>query len=333
MGTLLPTSAPRYGIADWYGHDLASLTPAQRQNLGRIAVAQAFEDNLDRAPPCPFLANLTPGARCNKAGGVCAIRRYRPDLGGQGLPMVGDRIVTLCPARFLQPLATGASLFQVIGDKMLGVTAPIVVKETPFLRKIGEGDAARAAEHGPKAGRIDWILVDPASLTAPELQWCAVETQSLYFSGTTMQKEFLAYAQAPGPLLYPVGKRRPDYRSSGPKRLLPQLAVKVPVLRNWGKKMVVIVDRYFLDNMNTLADAFPRAKNDVERRDNAEVAWVVVDYDAQLHLMLHAIHYTTLDASRHALNATDPLSKADFTRALKAVIANPARAHKVFTTS
>jgi hypothetical protein len=249
------------------------------------------------------------------------------------LPIPDDRIVTLCPARFLQPLRTGPTLFQVIGDKMLGVTAPIVVKETPFLRKLSEGEAMGAEEHGPKAGRIDWILVDPASLAAQELQWCAVETQSLYFSGATMQGEFIAYAQAPGPVLYPVGKRRPDYRSSGPKRLLPQLAVKVPVLRNWGKKMVVIVDRYFLDNMNTLADAFPRAKNDAERRDNAEVAWVVVDYDAQLRLVLHAILYTTLDASRHALNATEPFSKADFTRELKSVIANPARAHKVFTAS
>ena len=59
-----------------------------------------------------------------------------------------------------------------------------------------------------------------------------------------------------------IGRRRPDYRSSGPKRLSPQLDVKVPVLRNWGKKVVVVIDRFFYDNMNTLADAYPRARND-----------------------------------------------------------------------
>ena len=70
------------------------------------------------------------------------------------------------------------------------------------------------------------------------------------------------HAAAPSPVLYPVGKRRPDYRSSGPKRLSPQLDVKVPVLRNWGKKVVVVIDRYFFDNMNELTDAYAIARND-----------------------------------------------------------------------
>jgi len=171
---------------------------------------------------------------------------------------------------------------------MLDLPRATVVKETPFLRKITEHRQSavetedmelEAKEEAKKAGRIDWIVVDPASVEGGELLWCAIETQALYFSGGKMRAEFDAYANAPSETLYPRGKRRPDYRSSGPKRLWPQLDVKVPVLRNWGKKVVVVVDRYFFESMNRLVDPFPRARTDRERRDNADIAWFVVDYD------------------------------------------------------
>jgi hypothetical protein len=225
---------------------------------------------------------------------------------------------------------------------MLDVSNATIVKETPFLRKINDTQrpaetaqdmAAEAKEEEKNAGRIDWILVNPATLQAGELEWCAVETQALYFSGSKMRPEFDAYAHAPSPILYPTGKRRPDYRSSGPKRLWPQLDVKVPVLRNWGKKVVVVVDRFFYDNMNTLADAFPRAHNDTERRDNADVVWFIVDYDENLRLIASEVIFTTLESSRTALNATEPFSKADFTSNLRKVITDNTRTNKVFKAS
>jgi hypothetical protein len=148
-----------------------------------------------------------------------------------------------------------------------------------------------------------------------------------------MRLEFDAYLKNAETTLYPVAHRRPDYRSSGPKRLSPQLDVKVPVLRNWGKKVVVVIDRFFYDNMNSLADAFPRAKNDKERRDNADVVWFVVDYNDQNQLKESVVIYTTLDSSRRALNATEPLSKSDFTINLKSVISDKSRANKVFKAS
>jgi len=101
--------------------------------------------------------------------------------------------------------------------------------------------------------------------------------------------------------------------------------VKVPVLRNWGKKVVILIDRFFFDNMNVLEDAYPRARNDQERRDNADVVWFVIDYDAELRLAPSKVLFTTLDSSRRAVNATEPLCKADFTRNLKQVISNSSR--------
>jgi hypothetical protein len=337
------TPAPRYGIAEWFGKDITALTAAERQEFGLIAARQDEAGDLSAAPICPFLSTLIPFARCNKASGVCTIRKFVPGEGPSGVPVPDDKIVTVCPSRFLEPLTSdGENLFVWVAGKMLDIANPTVVKETPFLRKVSDTQRPaeiasdmeeEAEEEGRKAGRIDWILVNPATLSAGELDWCAVETQALYFSGARMRPEFDAYAASPSPVLYPVGRRRPDYRSSGPKRLSPQLDVKVPVLRNWGKKVVVVIDRYFYENMNTLADAYPRARNDQERRDNADVVWFIVDYDEQLHLRENAVVFTTLDSSRRALNATEPLSKADFTRNLKAVIDDSSRSNKVFKAS
>ncbi len=235
-----------------------------------------------------------------------------------GVPVPDAKISTLCPIRFLQPINEKKSLLSWVAEKMLDITDKTIVKETPFLRKIVDKPKpvevaadmeAEAEEEGKKAGRIDWILVNPSTLNAGELEWCAVETQALYFSGDEMPLEFAAYAAAPGPVLFPVGKRRPDYRSSGPKRLAPQLDVKVPVLRDWGKKVAVIIDRFFYDSMNRLEDTHPNIRDERARRDDANIIWFIVDYDEQLHLR-------ESDAARHALNATEPLSKADFTRNL-----------------
>jgi hypothetical protein len=260
-----------------------------------------------------------------------------PGADGAGIPVAGDKVVTVCPSLFLQPISDDQSLFHWISEKMLDIENPTVVKETPFLRKVldngnhGAGaEALKEDDDDKKAGRIDWILVNPATMASGELEWCAVETQALYFSGDKMRPEFDAYVAQPSTVLYPVGKRRPDYRSSGPKRLSPQLDVKVPVLRNWGKKVVVVIDRFFYDNMNTLLDAYPRARNDQERRDNSDVVWFVVDFDEEMRLRPSTVVFTTLDSSRRALNATEPLSKADFTQELKAVIGNGSRANKVF---
>jgi len=335
----------RYGIAEWFGHDITKMTPSHRQAIAEIASAQDRHGNLSSAPVCPFLSSLVPGALCNKASGVCSIRKFDSGPGGVGVPIKGDKIVTVCPSRFLQPLKGKGSLFQWISEKMLDVSNPTVVKETPFLRKVLNLEdtfkadnenldrACSQEEKSKKAGRIDWILVNPNTMNYYELEWCAVETQALYFSGSKMRLEFDAYSQMPSQVLFPIGKRRPDYRSSGPKRLSPQLDVKVPVLRNWGKKVVVVVDRFFYENMNALEDAFPRARDDIERRSNSEVTWFVVDFDDELNLSASNIVFTTLESSRRALNATEPLSKEEFTRVLKAVIGDNSRTHKVFKAS
>lgn len=107
----------------------------------------------------------------------------------------------------------------------------------------------------------------------------------------------------------PGGGRRPDFRSSGPKRLMPQLQIKVPSLRRWGKKMVVIIDRPFLDAMAPM--------DTVGHVSNCDIVWVVVDYDEQREygaakLVVDQILYTTLEDSVVGLTAGVPTTLPEF---------------------
>ena len=122
------------------------------------------------------------------------------------------------------------------GETILGSSATDIVNEVGFLERVSS-ETAGTGMRGDDVGRIDKVLVVPGS---KPLAWCALEVQAVYFSGDAMTKEWPSLRQhiAAG-IPFPIGRRRPDYRSSGPKRLMPQLQIKVPSLRRWGKKMAV----------------------------------------------------------------------------------------------
>jgi hypothetical protein len=101
--------------------------------------------------------------------------------------------------------------------------------------------------------------------------------------------------------VFPNGLRRPDYRSSGPKRLMPQLQIKVPTLRRWGKKMAVVVDKSFFSSLGQMTR--------VPHLSNSDIAWFVVDYSTtDGEIMLENTVFTTLESSVEALTAGVPLS-------------------------
>ena len=112
----------------------------------------------------------------------------------------------------------------------------MVAREVPFMRGI---------RTEKPAGKIDLVVARDLN---GELTWYGLEIQAVYFSGQGMQSEFEALLgggreQPP----FPNAVRRPDWRSSSAKRLMPQLQIKVPTLRRWGSKIAVAVDRPFFD--------------------------------------------------------------------------------------
>jgi len=290
----------RFGIGEWYGQSYVQLTKEQRLAYAQV---QALEKKQRPAQACPFR-----GGTCTKTGGVCSLRLYHRDAAsGEVLPAAGDRgmLRATCPNRFLE----GRRIFSWIGDILLEMKEPGVVAEIGFL----EGERVDEDAEGDDVGRIDHVLVHPA---AERMRWCALEIQAVYFSGASMSAEFtmLRHHEAPG-VPFPAGHRRPDYRSSGPKRLMPQLQIKVPSLRRWGKKMAVVVDEGFFGAIGKM--------DEVKDVSNCDIAWFVVRYredGGNAVLEPGFVRLTTLERAVEGLTGGSPVSLETFEARIRAKI-------------
>ncbi len=252
-----PKIRSRYSIGEWYGTGFESLTPSERFNRAKTERdAEAILGEI-----CPFQNN----AKCNKKGGVCSLRQYQQVSDG---PVSGvGPVITTCPQRFLE----ADTIFRWVGETLLQTSEPVVLDEIGFLDRLRPEETEADADEDSKdfIGRIDNVLVHP--LRQP-MDWCALELQAVYFSGKSMANEFKMLSEKETDALpFPAKHRRPDWRSSGPKRLLPQLQTKVPTIRTWGKKMAVVIDEAFFGSLVGLE----REKH----LSNSEIAWFVVGYD------------------------------------------------------
>ena len=274
----------RFGIGEWYGHSYLGLTSDERHAYSETAGPQ----------PCPFRMN---GGPCTKKGGVCSFRLYE-DNGGVAVPASGgdDGLRTLCPRRFEEEM----TIFQWVGQTILGTPTPDIATEVGFLK---------AEDGGAHVGRIDMVLANRESPSAP-LDWCALEIQAVYFSGRGMDAEFrnIRAFEGDGPP-FPDQIRRPDYRSSGPKRLMPQLQTKVPTLRRWGKKMAVVIDKRFFASLGKMEE--------VDDLSSGDIAWFTVDFEEadrgrRFRLVRDKVHVTTLERATEGLTGGYPVTLTEF---------------------
>jgi len=224
----------RFGIGEWYGRLFAGLKSGEKRELAQVQFMKPA-----KRPPmhCPFRSATAHLLPCRKEGGICSIRIYELDPATRQVSVVsgpGSQLVTTCPYRFMQD----GVVFRWVGETLLGTPTPLVVGEVGFLERAVSRGTSEGKEKKKEVGRIDNVLVHPGLET---LHWCALEKQAVYFSGRGMKKEFrrLRTTHAEG-VPFPSEHRRPDFRSSGAKRLMPQLQIKVPTLRRWGKKMAVV---------------------------------------------------------------------------------------------
>lgn len=285
-----PSNRPsrRYGAAELFGRAVATLQPGELRTLASTP---------NREVTCPFKPNRLP---CNKPGGVCSLGLFERNTDG-GVSAIGAPVTT-CPNRFLEQ----SVVTQWIGGTLLGTTTPQAVAELPFLMS-AEGNGVPTED---EVGRIDNVLVNRDD---GQLKWCAVEAQAVYFSGGRMESDFAVMRTWNGPgMLFPAGRRRPDFRSSGPKRLMPQLQIKVPTLRRWGKKMAVVVDRAFWSSL--------RGVRPVGHLSNADIVWFVADYH-QPEAGAYSLHpgeavFTSLENAVEGLTGGVPVSLEQFELAI-----------------
>ncbi|HEX9654307.1 MAG TPA: NotI family restriction endonuclease [bacterium] len=284
----------RFGIGEWYGRRFETIAASDR-----IRYATLTGINKE---PCPH----RPGKEmCNKNGGVCSLATYQKDEDGAVRLVTDDPgLVTLCPMRFWQ----NYTVFKEVGSFVLGTDKPALIKEISFLRSLNkEGEISNET-----VGRIDMVLAKAETNNRID-DWCALEMQAVYFSGESMKKEFKMIEEQPAKLFFPTAIRRPDFRSSGPKRLMPQLQIKVPSLRRWGKKMAVVVDREFYASIAPMKEE--------TNISNADIAWFVVNYDGPNgELRLDVIVLTTLESSVEGLTAGVPVTKEEFERELSSYL-------------
>jgi hypothetical protein len=290
----------RFGIGEWYGRLYHTLNHVERRYYAQL---QSLARKSSDKQACPFLST-NQIVYCSKAGGVCSVRRYVQSADdGNDADLVRDetgRLRTVCPNRFRE----AGMVHAWVGEVLLNESAPTVINEVGFLSSVAEG-----GDSGDDIGRIDQVLVRPDSTP---LEWCALETQAVYLSGNSIQRDFRATLEYTGTgIPFPAGRRHPDYRSSGPKRLMPQLQIKVPSLRRWGKKMAVVVDRAFFEVLAPMGQV-----NDIS---NSDITWFVVDLiedeaHGVAHLAKGATHMTTLERAVEGLTAGVPVAKEEFER-------------------
>lgn len=307
----------RFGIGEWFGKSFTLLTDSQRKK---------FCDTRASTMDCPFRSTRGEGQTCNKNSGVCSLRLYQANRDtGQVTPVQGPEgmLRTTCPSRFLED----DKVFRWIGEELLGQGELTLLNEVPYLEpvvteasevfahaseeqfEIETQSSKGEAQSDKSVGSVDFVLARNDDLSA----WCAVELQSVYFSGAAMSRDFKAIkAAASEGIPFPAGRRRPDYRSSGPKRLMPQLQIKVPSLRRWGKKTAVVVDKWFWASLGKMGK--------VEHISNCDIAWFVVEYREEpvgFCLQPYKVFYTTLEAAIEGLTAGRPVSLPDFEAQLR----------------
>ena len=266
-----------YGIGEWYGERFSTMPATRRREFASIALSQGNE------PDCPFRRERTP---CSKQGGVCTLQKYKI-VEERIASSVGEPVI-VCPYRFDQDDLIPHWLAEIAGFDQV-----YLAHEVPFMR---------APTTGREAGRIDLVLAGNTEAS----EWYGLEIQAVYFSGASMKKDFeLLLHDQSMPASKPTARRRPDWRSSSAKRLMPQLEVKVPTLRQWGKKLAVAVDLPFFE---AIGGASASPSHDIYSGD---VIWLV---PRLLGGRLQRYHWEvlSLEASSRKLLAADPVRRKDF---------------------
>ena len=280
----------RYGIAEWYGEPFIRLPPERRQTLANIALGK--DSSL---PACPFQSGNT---RCRKKGGVCSIQTYRKhpskDSDRLGLPV--ETPVITCPHRFGQNNLVPKWLAEIVGFDQ---NESFLAREVPFMR---------SPNTGRPAGRIDLVLADS---NTEHPRWFGLEIQAVYFSGRGMDTEFERLVQDTGrrpPI--PNEIRRPDWRSSSAKRLMPQLQVKAPTLRRWGTKLAVAVDMPFFE---AIGGPSHEPSHDL---DEGDIIWLVPEISQDYRLGATHWEVLSLEESSKKLLAARTVKRKDFEKTL-----------------
>lgn len=256
-----------------------------------------------------------PTSATERKSGQCPFRNSPCTKGGISNPLgicsytEGRLATVVCPVRFHEGqrvFRDAARIAFGLGKQCVAVPEVRVLEVISGLKK-------------KKIGKVDFLLVLVEDGEA--VDFAALEIQAVYISGKTIRPAFDHYLDS-GELL-DSGKRRTDFRSSGPKRLMPQLSLKVPIFRRWGKRFFVVVDSTFFAELPTIRE---------QSEGNSEVTWLSYAIERQQNggykMQPPRITHTLWDNVEHALREGEAPEKSAMLQFLTAKI----RAQQSFTT-
>ena len=218
-----------------------------------------------------WVGDSSPAAMANRAIKLCPFRvspctktSLKDPLGICSLAESGGSAAAICPVRFQQDHRIFKDAAKVaFGDGVrFGVFPEIRILEMPDSKYEG---AVK------KIGKIDFLLarIDGEKI----IDFAALEVQATYISGNSIRPGFNHFLKT-GEVDPIAANRRPDFRSSAQKRLFPQLQLKVPVFRRWGKKFFVVVDRRFFSELPNFKET---------TKSNGEITWLIYDLKLRMH--------------------------------------------------
>lgn len=195
--------------------------------------------NSRSAKLCPFRASPCTKSSTKDPIGICSLSD-------------GEQAASLCPTRFIE----NNLIFYDAARIAFGDQSEFAIFPEVHILKVAGTEGVRDR----KIGKVDFLIgkIEQKQI----VDFAAIEVQAVYFSGNEIQSPFKHYLRT-GKLV--DAKRRPDFRSSAQKRLIPQLELKVPVFRRWGKKFFVVVDSHFFQELPTFQTT---------TESNSELTWL-----------------------------------------------------------
>ena len=107
------------------------------------------------------------------------------------------------------------------------------------------------------AGNVDHVVT--VHEDGDVIDFAGIEVQATYFSGGAYRPEFYEYMEQidddGDPQYVPEGTRRPDFRSCGDKRLIPQVRQKGNIFNEWGRDFAVVLDTALWDYLPAIPEA------------------------------------------------------------------------------
>jgi hypothetical protein len=195
--------------------------------------------------PCPIRGNDCAKQSKKNPLGICSFTD-------------GQTATAVCPSRFLER------------GRMFRDAAAIAFGSGVTCTAIPEVRLLEVVRNGRKRkiGKVDFLLVKLVADQA--VDFAALEVQAVYISGESIRPAYDHYLKTGR--VEEDSKRRPDFRSSAQKRLMPQLGLKVPIFRRWGKRFFVAVDQTFFNALPTMKE---------QSLGNSEITWLSYDIRRQ----------------------------------------------------